>query len=308
MGYQTLPCRLDDLSAVFTPDSRSILGVEIKGGVAQWDVLTLKETHRLWGDSTNRLNTIISPDARWVLQQDAKGHLFIWDARRWVESTNFIVAPGPFRACMTENGKYLVTLHGDGDNAVLEVRETDTWQRKSSTTTLADLLHRISLPNSFAIVTSETLRLFDVTKLDQPPREVENRGIMLDLAASPDGRIMAGAYEDGSVRLWDVATLQPLATLKGFLLSVNSVAFSPDGRRLAVGSSGAEAIKLWDVETWQEVLTLSGEGSGFVGLKFSPDGRFLLAINGAGLAHLWSAPTWDEIDAAEAVEKSEAQR
>jgi WD40 repeat protein len=200
---------------------------------------------------------------------------------------------------LTDNGKYLVTLCGTGANAVLEAWETDTWRRKSSAITVADVLYRISLPNSFAIETPRELRLFDATKLDQPPRVVENQGLVLDLAASPDGRIMAGAYEDGSVRLWDVATLQPLDTLKGFLLSVNSVAFSPDGRRLAAGSSGAEAVKLWDAQTRQEVLTLSGEGSGFVGLKFSPDGRFLLAINGAGLAHLWSAPTWEEIKAAE---------
>ena len=41
--------------------------------------------------------------------------------------------------------------------------------------------------------------------------------------------------------------------LKGFLLSANSVAFSPDGHRMAVGSSGVEAVKLWDSETRQEV-------------------------------------------------------
>ena len=117
-----------------------------------------------------------------------------------------------------------------------------------------------------------------------------------------------GLTKTDTVRLWDLATLQPLETLKGFLLGATAVAFSPDGRRLAAGSSGQEAVKLWDTETRQEVLTLSGEGSSFGGLKFSPDGRYLLAINGAGLAHLWSAPTLAEIEAAEAGEKREAQR
>jgi len=63
-------------------------------------------------------------------------------------------------------------------------------------------------------------------------------------------------------------------------------------------------VKLWDVETRQEVLTLSGEGSRFGGLNFSPDGRYLLAINDVGLAHLWTAPTWEEIAAEEAKDSS----
>jgi WD40 repeat protein len=78
------------------------------------------------------------------------------------------------------------------------------------------------------------------------------------------------------------------------------VTFSPDGKRLAAGSNGEEAVRLWDTETWQEVLTLSGAGSRISGVKFSPDGRHLLAINDAGLAHLWTAPTWQEIAAEEA--------
>jgi len=307
LGYQILPSRLDNLSAVFTPDSRSILATETKGGVALWDASTLKETHRLWGDVTNRVGTTVSPDAKWVLQRDAKGHLRVWDARSALERTNFVAASGPFKACVTANGKYLLTLHDTGTNTVLEARDTETWQRQGFFTCPGGVLFNTSLPDSFVIVTDRELRLFDASRLDQAPKEFKNRGIVLGLDTSLDGRMLAAAYEDGSVHLWDMATLQPLVTLKGFLLSAISVAFSPDGGRLAVGSAGSEAVKLWDVETWQEVLTLCGEGSGFAGLKFSPDGRYLLAVNGAGLAHLWSAPTWEEIKAADPDETTQGE-
>jgi len=119
-------------------------------------------------------------------------------------------------------------------------------------------------------------------------------------AVSSDGRLSAAVDSSGMVWVWEMATLKPVATFKGFLLGSHSVAFSRDGRRLAAGSNRREAVKLWDVETWQEVLTLSGEGSRFGGLNFSPDGRYLLAIDDAGLAHLWTAPTWEEIAAEEA--------
>jgi WD40 repeat protein len=112
----------------------------------------------------------------------------------------------------------------------------------------------------------------------------------------------AAAYNEGLVQLWDMATWQPVETLKGFLLGAHSVAFSPDGTRLAAGSNGQEAVKLWDTETRQELLTLSGQGSIFEVLRFSPDGRYLMAINLNGVIHLWSAPSWEEIKSAEVAE------
>jgi WD40 repeat protein len=308
LGYQTLPSRLDSSSTVFTPDSRSILAADLNGGVALWDAFTLKETRRLWGDATNRIDTVISPDARWVLQCDDQGRLIVRDALSGLESTNFIAAPGRFDARITDNGKFLLTFYKTATNSVIEARETDCWQRKGFLTNHADWFLTTSLSNSFVMMADRTLQLFDVTRLDQAPKQFVTRGDVLGLATSPDGRTIVATYEDGSIRLWEMATLRQVATLRGFLLAATSVAFSPDSRRLAFGSSGSEAVKLWDAETLQEVLTLSGEESGFQGLQFSPDGRFLLAINGAGVAHLWSAPTWAEIEAAEADINKEPQR
>jgi WD40 repeat protein len=98
-----------------------------------------------------------------------------------------------------------------------------------------------------------------------------------------------------------------VATLRGYVLAVESVAFSKDGKRLA--TSGANgALKLWDTESWQEVLSLEGPGSGVL-TAFSPDDNAIGTINDINasceILNLWRAPSWAEIAAAEAKQKAE---
>jgi WD40 repeat protein len=116
---------------------------------------------------------------------------------------------------------------------------------------------------------------------------------------SPDGRIVAAASWDGWIKLWDASSFRELGTLAGSLQGVYSVAFSPDGKRLVAGSDGKEAIRIWAVEGHQQLLTLEGQGSFFSDSSFSPDGNMLGAVNWNGVVHLWRAPSWAEIEAAE---------
>ncbi len=69
-------------------------------------------------------------------------------------------------------------------------------------------------------------------------------GAPRDGTFSPDGKLFAAASRLGFARLWETATF------RDFLLGVHSVAFSPDGKRLAAGSSGQEVINLWDILLW----------------------------------------------------------
>jgi WD40 repeat protein len=63
----------------------------------------------------------------------------------------------------------------------------------------------------------------------------------------PDGRRTAsgGGSDDQTVKLWDAQTGQETITLRGNTGSVESVAFSPDGKRLASGSVNG-TVKIWD--------------------------------------------------------------
>ena len=90
------------------------------------------------------------------------------------------------------------------------------------------------------------------------------------------------------MKLWDTATGRLLRTLPRFESSIQSIAFSPDGRLLATGQFGptSQPVQIWDLATLQAFALPDDElGALAYGVAFSPDGKFLAAC-GDGLT-IW---------------------
>lgn len=154
--------------------------------------------------------------------------------------------------------------------------------------------------------------LVDILRYSPRPKafitpELERQG---DIALSPDGTLLASNSADGSIIVWDLSRRHsPLFQItdkdaKKRETDINwfmPLAFSPDGRVLASGSTSVKGeeilstVALWEVGTGRLLATLSGAGSAQLNfMTFTRDGRRVAVGDVGGDIYVWDLERVDE--------------
>jgi RNA polymerase sigma factor (sigma-70 family) len=261
-------------SLAFSPDGRLLAAANLDGSVQLWDPASAKELRRFNTGSPVR-SAAFSPDGK-VLATGG-------GARQ---------GRGQGKLFDVSTGKELAVFEGalDGGNPLIRFRD-------------------ISQPEVTAVAFSpdgatlgyasrgRTVTLWDVGQRRQRTSMTTSGGIVFSVAFSPDGTLFAAAggneflnEEDksGGVELFEATTGKPVRALTGIGNTITSVAFAPDGKRLATGGFD-KGVRVWDVVTGREISRSEGHGGVVRSVAFSPDGQTLASGSFDGTVKLWDA-------------------
>lgn len=123
-------------------------------------------------------------------------------------------------------------------------------------------------------------------------------GTIQEIALSADGKMLASVGYDKSVRVWDLTKGKQSAELTSTDVSEGySVAFSPDGKTLAVGTGYPYVVRLWDLAKNKKTADLKGHRSYVRGVAFSPDGKTIISASSDSDLRTWDVAGANEKDA-----------
>jgi WD40 repeat protein len=281
--------------AVFSNDDRTLVTTGDDRKVIVWDLPRRQIRETLIGHSGRVNNAVISADGSTLYSVGLDGSAIIWDlsGRRRLGQPFPAGTPPPGTPpplAVSPNGQWLATGGMAGSVLVIDARTLRVVKRFTAIPDGYVMWVRFSPDGRLLAVAGKggsvtTWNTVTWREAGAPLPGLKQDSQALDI--SPDSKLLAAADLAGSVRVWDVAR----GTLIGAFARptfAKSLAFSPDGNRIAVPFE--------DLGT--EILDSHGRliahlpANSARAVAFSPDGRFVATGEEDGEVRLWSTANW----------------
>ncbi|MBL8794348.1 MAG: FecR domain-containing protein [Planctomycetia bacterium] len=253
--------KTDGRLAAFTRDGRTLLafhGPRPDDRFFLWDVTGRKLLRTIDARVAERQFYALAPDASWLATVDkdaSKFVLHLWDAATGAERTCVTVPAEAHIDCLTaapscqELAAGLVNL-GRKEHNSIRLLDPVTGETRGSLPTRAYPLTVMQYsPDGRYLAAGITgqVQLWDVARRELVRTIRGFERVLLSLAFSPDGTLLAGGTQDGQVWLWDVATGEEVQVIQAGASGVRVLAFAPDGRSLITGGIKRQPLMQWDV-------------------------------------------------------------
>jgi WD40 repeat protein len=285
-------------SVAFSPDDKQLASGSADTTIKIWDVPSGREKQTMAGHTLFVSSVAFSPDGKMLASGSGDQTVKLWDVATGRELRTLAagmpaLAGIPIRVAFSRDGKTLAT--GAQLVKLWDVRSGNEIRSIRVTESNAPMERPVAFNYDGSVLATGGggVKLWDVATgnaLRTLPGDARA------LSFSPDQKTLAGA--DGTeIKLWDIATVQEPQTLKGSQLGVDSVAFSADGKLLAVGNSD-NTVVLWETRTREQARVLRGHVSAVSAVAVSGDDKVLANAFDAGVAGITREDTikiWDPV-------------
>ena len=285
-------------SVAFSPDGKYLASANV-GIIQIWDMNTFKEIKNWLGHQflDGVVSIAFSPDSRYLASGGRDNTVKIWNMNTFEELKTLKGAMSITwfnSVAFSPNGKYLA---GGGQNPdTIQIWDKNTFEEIKILRGHTHSIESIDFsPNGKYLASGsidKTIKIWDMNSFKEVKslKRRPNRclGDPAVIAFSCDGRYLA-SESDETIQIWDMNTFEEIKTLRGHSKLVLSIAFSPDSRYLASGSSD-NTVKIWDMDTFKELKTLRGYAEWVSSVAFSPDNRYLASGSRDGTVKIWKLP------------------